>query len=640
MSYSGIHRVSDQMLSNTLLENIRRTSLQSALVQQQLATGNRILAPSDDPAAANNAMSLQRMGEQLAQQLANLQDAANIFAMTDSVLGDAATLLTEAQTIASASVGSTSTPAEQAAAGDLVNEITQQMLSLANYQLGAVYIFGGTANTDVPFLSTPDGVQYVGSDENTLALLGTPAPSPVGLTGREVFGALSCEVTGYQDLTPQMGLGTRLADLRGASQEGIRVNTIQISDGTNDITVDLAAADRVGDVIDAINAAGGGVITAALGPANNFTLSSSAGGADLVVTDIEGSQAARDLGLYRPTGQGASFNGDSVLPAVTVTTQLTDLLGGAGLDLASGIIVTNGQNSATLAFSTDVTVGDLLNRINNADVNVIARINADGTGIDVINTLSETELRIGENGGTTADDLGVRSFREATVLSGLNGGMGIHTMDGYTDLRVTARDGGTFEVDVTGAADVGDVIARINTAATGAGVAVSAALAVTGNGIELTDTTGGGANLQVASANASSAAEELGLVQSVAANTLTGDDVNPIVPDGVFADLARLRDALIEGDDTRITFYAERVQDDFDHVVAQRAHVGGLVRDIDNRTDRAEDEQISNLAMLSLLKDADYVEAVTRFQALQTALQANLITGAEIMSMSLLDFLR
>ncbi len=640
MSYAGIHRISDQMRSNTLLDNIRRNTLQTALVQQQLATGNRLLTPSDDPAAANSALSVQRSMEQLEQTLANLQKAGNLFAMTDSALGDAATLLTEAQTLASASVGSTITAEEKVQAAGLINEITHQMLSLANSQLGDVYIFGGTATTEAPFLSTPGGVRYIGADQNTMSLLGEPSASPVGLTGQEVFGALSCRVSGYQDLTPQMSVNTRLADLRGAGEEGVRLNTIQITDGTNDIEVDLTAADRVGDVIAIINAAGGGVITAALGPANNFTISSSAGGADLVVTDIEGSQAARDLGIYRPTGQGATFNGDSVLPAVTATTQLADLVGGAGVDLTSGLIITNGQESATLDFSTDTTVEDLLNRINSAGVNVVARINADGTGIDVINTFSETELRIGENGGTTADDLGIRSFRGATTLDELNDGIGIHTVDGETDIRVNARDGSFFEVDLDGITDVDDVISSINTAAGIAGVAVSAALAATSNGIELTDATGGVANLEVVSTNSSTAAAELGLLQSVSANTLTGDDVNPIVPDSVFAHLAQLRDALLRGDDTWITLSTERLKDDFDHMVAQRARVGGLTRNVETRAERAEDQQTSNQATLSLLKDADYVEAVTRFQALQTALQANLITGSKMMSLSLLDFLR
>ena len=44
--------------------------------------------------------------------------------------------------------------------------------------------------------------------------------------------------------------------------------------------------------------------------------------------------------------------------------------------------------------------------------------------------------------------------------------------------------------------------------------------------------------------------------------------------------------------------------------------------------------------MLNDLRDIDFTEAVTRYQNLYTALQANMTSGGMISSMSLLDFLR
>ena len=48
----------------------------------------------------------------------------------------------------------------------------------------------------------------------------------------------------------------------------------------------------------------------------------------------------------------------------------------------------------------------------------------------------------------------------------------------------------------------------------------------------------------------------------------------------------------------------------------------------------------STQALLSQLEDADYNEAITRFQSLQTALQANLQTTGRLLSQTLLDFLQ
>jgi len=71
-----------------------------------------------------------------------------------------------------------------------------------------------------------------------------------------------------------------------------------------------------------------------------------------------------------------------------------------------------------------------------------------------------------------------------------------------------------------------------------------------------------------------------------------------------------------------------------------RGRLGYMARAIETRRERTEDATLSTKALLSEIKDLDYTEAITRFQQYQTALQANLTTGGQIMNTSLLDFLR
>lgn len=639
MAMNGISRVSDMWRMNTLLAGVRRGNLQLAKVQQQLATGDRMLAPSDDPAGANTAMSLQRVLASQQQLLDNIKNAGAVINVTDSTLGEAANLLLEAQGVASANVGTAATQDQRNAAAQIVAQLSEQMLSLANYKLGDVYIFAGTANTSTPFVSGAAGIRYVGENQATQALLGGPRPVQVGLTGNEVFGAMSSEVSGYRDLTPRLTAGTRLIDLGGAAGGGVTLGSIVIDDGTVKTTVDLAGCDRIGDVIDRINTATGGAVTASIGPASNLVLTAGDPLALVTVAEIGSGMAAHDLGIFRSTVQVGGFAGDNVRPRVTATTQLSDLAAGGGIDL-SGLVISCGGKTETIDLSAAETVGDLLNGINTANLGVLARIKADGSGIDVVNTLSGAEMRIGENGGTTAAELGIRSLRGEIALGALNDGLGVETLEGLADLTIVARDGATFDVDLYGALTVQDVIDRINAAATAAGVAVSADLAIVGNGIELTDATGGAGELRVDRANGSTAAADLGLQKAVTANRLTGDDVNGIRPSGVFAHLAELENALRSGQSARITRAAERVKADYDQIVRLRARVGGLAQDLTRRQDRAEDQQTANLALLSDVKDVDFAEAVTRFQALQAAMEGNLLTGAQLLNLSLMDFLR
>jgi len=636
---AGVTRVSDQMRVNTLINTIRSNQLQSGIVQQQLATGDRLLTPSTDPDAANQAMSLQRMMGLYEQVTANLDKMHSMFDATDDALSKIAEQLRQAESEASASIDATAE--QRAGSAGILQAIIDSLVMLGNTKVGDTFIFAGAACTAPAFSGELDGVCCIGNSAPRLADLGGVRRTPVGLTGTEVFDIESRGVRCYRDLTPAMTVDTQLADLCGAGSEGIRLDVIEIDDGTNTVRVDLTGSDRVGDILDKINDAGGGVITAAIAPSGtSLQISSTAGGADLTVRETGTGWAAHDLGIFRDTGQGAGFVGDNVRPRITDVTLLADLAGGAGVDQTSGLTITNGGASATLAFDADVTVGDLLARINDADLGVLGRINEFGDGIDILNQISGSELRIAENGGATADDLGVRSLRGATKLDELRDGRGVWRVEGVTDIRITARDGGAFEVDLSGAETMDDVVAAVNAAAIAAGVNVAAAIKTVGNGIELTDTTGGAGNLAVQSINNSTAAENLGMAQSVAADTLASDDVHGIRAGGVFTHLIQLRDALMADDTAEITRIAGKLYDDEKHVVGLQARMGGVVQDLTNRAERNAELLIDHESMLSGLKDTDYAEAITQFQALQSALQANLLTSSIMLNMSLLDFLR
>ena len=125
--------------------------------------------------------------------------------------------------------------------------------------------------------------------------------------------------------------------------------------------------------------------------------------------------------------------------------------GGSGIDLdrTSGIRIVNGNQTYTITFENAETIDDLLNKINHSDAGVLAEINPDGNGIQVRLTLSGSELYIGENGGTTASQLGIRTLTGDTSLANLNAGKGVRTNTG-SDFAITRRDGVVIPVDLDG----------------------------------------------------------------------------------------------------------------------------------------------------------------------------------------------
>ena len=86
-----------------------------------------------------------------------------------------------------------------------------------------------------------------------------------------------------------------------------------------------------------------------------------------------------------------------MIPRVTRLTPIDALAGGAGIDLTGAVRITNGAYTADVDLSEAQTVQDIINAVNNAGVFVLARVNEDGTGIDVFNQVSGSPLSIGEN---------------------------------------------------------------------------------------------------------------------------------------------------------------------------------------------------------------------------------------------------
>ena len=112
------------------------------------------------------------------------------------------------------------------------------------------------------------------------------------------------------------------------------------------------------------------------------------------------------------TRPAVTLAGTDTVDAGTFTDVTT---GGSGevLDTASGIILTNGDQSVTLDTSNLETVEQLLNAIEGSGLGLLAEINAAGDGINVRSRLSGADLTIGENGGTTATQLGIRTYTGA-----------------------------------------------------------------------------------------------------------------------------------------------------------------------------------------------------------------------------------
>jgi flagellar hook-associated protein 3 FlgL len=630
----GISRVSNLLQSSILTGQIDSTQSQLLNVENELSTGQAVNTPSDNPAASAIIIQLQQSLHVQQSYNDTINTATGQLSQADTSLQNLTTLLQQAEQIASADVGSNVSQTQRTSDIAVVKSLYDQSLAIGNQQFNGQYLFGGaTSDNTAPFVENNGVVQYTGSAQTLQNTIDNGISLSLQTNGAAVFGALASGVNGTSNISPDLSASTRLIDLGGAGNAGISLGSITLSNGTVTKNVDLTSASSVGDVVNLINQAGVGGITASI-TGQGLTLS----GAPTDNITVSGSSAA-SFGIATASGgagAGTPVVGSSLNPKVTVLTPLAALNNGAGID-NSGLKISNGNVSKTVTWSATGTVQDMLNAINGAGLGVVAQINSAGTGINILNASQGTALSIGENGGATAADLGIQSLAGSTQLSTLNNGKGVQVAGGTTpDFQINAQNGSTFQVSIGSAKTIQDVINAINTATGGS---VTASLAASGSGLVLTDNTTGANKLSVTALNQSNAAAELGISGAASGNVITGTDVGAQTSPGIFGNLQSLMSALQSGNAQAITAAGGAIQTDINRVIQYHGQTGAAEKELTSRQTDLQQQNTATQSLLSQLKDVDMAQAISQFQTLQTSLQASLQTTARSLQLSLLNFI-
>ncbi len=631
-----------------MLSRLRQTNAGLFDMQRQISTGKKQSVPSDDPSNASGILFLRQSLTAREQHEENLQHAVGILNHVDQALGEATSILIESQSIASSLIHASTT--EREAEALVIDAQIKGMLDLANQQFGGVSLFGGNqgaASGGRVFEDFLGGIRYTGSDVNLSTDSGAIEEHPFTSNGVEAFGALSTRVKTQVDLDPDSSIVAKLSDLDGVFNQGVRRGPISLTvDGTQ-VTVDLSDADTLGDVRSRIN----GAITAIDPTAGAIALGTTAfeltntAGHTIVIADIGNAQTASDLGvdLAATAPGGITVFGGDLNRRLTLTTALTDL--GPTVDLLNGLTITQGEQTRTADFSAAVTIQDLVNEIDRLELGLRLQINADANGLDLISEVSGLRLAVGENGGTTAADLGIRTYGLATDLDDFRDGLGIEPITAQDDFQITVKNGINFAVDASGLGTVNELITAIETAATGAGLTLgvnfSVGLATTGNGLVFQDSTGGAGGFTITRVGESLVADQLGILkEDGAAATFQSTDNATVRVENIFTHLTDLRNSLLNDDTLGITLAASSLEADNRSVAQARASVGVRAQRVERQQQRSQDLGLMEQTLLSDLQDADLTEVITRFTQLQTELQASLQIGAQNLQLSLLDFLR
>ena len=403
---------------------------------------------------------------------------------------------------------------------DVVNQINTSLnvsvkASIQNNKLVLTDTSGGSGTLSVQDLNG-------GSSAQDLGIAGS-------VNGNTLIGSnvnYLSTTTALSSLNDGNGIQTRTS--------GSADFNISLADGTT-VGVDLSGAQTVGDVINDINKASPSKIKASIATgATGITLTDlTTGSSAFSVTDVNGSHAAKDLGIAK-TGSGGTINGQAVIGGID-SVLVSSLKGGSGLPLGTISITNRNGQTANVNLAGATSFQDVLNDINSAGISVNASINSAGNGIQIQDTSGGSgNLIIADTGGGTSaaslgiagtfnstqsavdgGDLHLQYVSQNTLLSNYNGGKGV----AQGTFSISNSKGSTATIDLSQGTfnTIGDVLKAINQS----GIGVTASIDANGNGILLTDNSGGAGKLTVKEGNSTTAAD-LHLVGTATGTTLDG----------------------------------------------------------------------------------------------------------------------
>jgi flagellar hook-associated protein 3 FlgL len=645
---------STHLLSQTrLIQQLQADQVSIQRLQTQIASGLRITVPGEDPSAALRGQTLQRLLELKAQAKTNAQTAQSYLDASDTALSNVAKLLTDVRGEALGAANDTATDAIRQAAADQVAQAITQLLNTGNQEFRGRHLFAGSNSADAPFTQTGVGVIYTGNEGSLDSFVDVGLPYKTNASGNEVFGTFTSQVQGSVDLDPALTADTPISSLSGGS--GLTLGSIQIGDGTTRKIIDLSSAATIDDVAGLIEAhpPDGRTLTVTTTATGLAIAIDAGGGGNLTIKEVVGGTTASDLRILTPPlGNGIlPVVGGDLNPALRLATPLASLQTAAPLDLANGLQIVNGGQTFVVDTSGAQTIEQLLNAINQSPANALAELAPAGDRLIVRSRLSGADFAIGENGGTLATQLGIRSLDTGTALADLNHGLGVASIAG-PDFTIHRKDGTDLAIDVSAASTIQDVLDLVNNDAANLNPAtrVVARLAAFGNGIEFFDAnTAGTDTLSVTKQFGSTAAIDLGLIPpasttatattSGTGDTLTGSDPNPQEVSGLFNSLLRLHDALTNFSHEKLSRAVALLDEDFDRVVFARSEVGARNQTIDNIQAQLADEEVQLRSSLSDAIETTLPEAISDLASRQAALQASLQLAGQIFQTSLLDYL-
>jgi flagellar hook-associated protein 3 FlgL len=214
------------------LNGLQNLQQQETQTERQLTSGYQIQDAADAPALTPELVTLGSTLAYLQTYQTNLTNVQAEASAADTALGSGVSLLNNAQSLGAEAADSSQTAASRQTLALQIQNIQQQVVSLANTNVAGRYIFGGGTDQAAPYqydaTSAATGVDQL-TAQPTGAVTVNPQGQAVyqGLTGQQIFDA--------QDVAGNPTANNVFAALQALSSALLANNQGQIATATTNL---------------------------------------------------------------------------------------------------------------------------------------------------------------------------------------------------------------------------------------------------------------------------------------------------------------------------------------------------------------------------------------------------------------------
>lgn len=182
-------RIASSMIYDAGVASMQKQTSALLHTQQQLASGRRILTPSDDPVAAARALEVEQARDTNAIYLNNQKMAGESLALLDDNLAQAGNLLTRVRELAVQAGNASLSASDRRSLTFELRHRFEELLGIANAKDGTgQYLFSGYMGDTLPFSgAVGSGASYAGDDGQRKQQVSATRQLATSESGTDVF---------------------------------------------------------------------------------------------------------------------------------------------------------------------------------------------------------------------------------------------------------------------------------------------------------------------------------------------------------------------------------------------------------------------------------------------------------------------